>query len=247
MENLPPDHFAVSGAYTPHIHRDQYPAIDPTSPGLSQSGKIVILTGASAGIGARGFAPAFTKAKPKALILVGRDTAKLVATEQAIAEAAKAGNVEVISFGADVSSTADVDKLFDMVRSRFGHADVLVNNAGVMSTAALAPVGDVQDVDAWWRDFQTNVRGTFLMTRGFLNLLGHDKPGVVISMLSSVSAVATPALSAYGGSKLAVARISEIVSMEYPQVTAVCLQPGVVKTDAIIGKKKHAIPAFLSS
>jgi len=241
MENLPPDHFAVTGAYTPHIHRDQYPAIDPTSPALRQSGKVVIVTGASAGIGARGFAPAFAKAAPKALILVGRDAAQLAATEKAVAETAKAGAVEAVSFGADVSNAADVDRLYDMVRARFGRADVLVNNAGVMSTAAIAPLGDVADVDAWWRDFQVNVRGTFLMTRGFLKLLGHETPGVVISMLSGVSGAAAPAMSAYGGSKLAVARISETVSVEYPQVTAVCLQPGVVKTDAVIGRHSFAV------
>lgn len=54
MDQLPVDFFATSGAYTPHVHRDQYPAIDPTSSALSQAGKVIIITGASAGIGARG-------------------------------------------------------------------------------------------------------------------------------------------------------------------------------------------------
>jgi NAD(P)-dependent dehydrogenase (short-subunit alcohol dehydrogenase family) len=236
MENLPPDFWATSGSYTPHIHRDQYPAIDPRSPALSQSGKVVIITGASAGIGSRGYAPAFAKAKPKALILVARDTKKLSVTEKLVIDAVGEGNVEVVCFGADVSNPADVDRLYDMMKSKFGHADVLVNNAGVMSTSGIAPIGDVQDVDAWWRDYEVNVRGTFLMTRGFLKLLGHERKGTVISMISAITASASPAMSAYGGSKLAVARISENVAVEYPNVTSMCLQPGVVKTDAVIGK-----------
>lgn len=241
MENLPPDHFATTGAYTPHIHRDQYPAVDPKSPTLSQSGKVIIITGASAGIGSRGFAPAFAKAKPKALILVARDAKKLSVTEKLVIDAAGKGSVEVVCFGADVSKPADVERLYEMVKSKYGHADVLVNNAGVMSTACIAPIGDVQDIDAWWWDYEVNVRGTFLMTRGFLNLLGHERKGTVISMISSIVASAVPAMSAYAGSKLAVARISENVAVEYPSVTSVCLQPGVVKTDAVIGKLLESI------
>lgn len=238
MENLPQDYWATSGAYTPHVHRDQYPAIDPTSPALSQSGKVVIISGASAGIGGRGFAPAFAKAKPKALILVARDATKLAVTEKSVKEVTGGGNVEVVCFGADVSKPTDVDKLYDMVKEKFGRAEVLVNNAGVMTVGAIAPIGDVADVDSWWQDYEVNVRGTFLMTRGFLKLLGHERKGTVISMISSLAGGASPAMSAYGGSKLAVARISENVAVEYPDVTAVCLQPGVVKTDAVIGKMR---------
>jgi NAD(P)-dependent dehydrogenase (short-subunit alcohol dehydrogenase family) len=239
MENLPPDHWATSGAYTPRVHRDQYPAIDPTSPALSQAEKVVIITGASAGIGSRGFAPAFAKAKPKALILVARDAKKLRDTETLVKEAAGDSDTEVICFGADIGKVADVDKLYAMVKEQFGHADVLINNAGTMNTAAIAPIGDVADPDAWWSDWEVNVHGTFLATRGFLNLLGHERKGTVVSMVSALVAGATPAMSAYGGSKFAVARISENVAVEYPNVTAICLQPGVVKTDAVIGTSPY--------
>jgi hypothetical protein len=53
MENLPVDHFVKAQQFTPSTHRDLYPAIDPKQPSLSQKGKVVIITGASQGLGAK--------------------------------------------------------------------------------------------------------------------------------------------------------------------------------------------------
>jgi len=53
MENLPPDHFTKAQQFVPTAHRDVYSAVDPTQPSLSQKGKVVIITGASQGLGAR--------------------------------------------------------------------------------------------------------------------------------------------------------------------------------------------------
>jgi hypothetical protein len=52
MENLPKDYFVTSTQFTPHVYQDVYPGIDPTRPELSLAGKVVIITGASKGIGA---------------------------------------------------------------------------------------------------------------------------------------------------------------------------------------------------
>lgn len=128
MENLPVDYFTNSSAYTPHVHRDVYPAIDPAAPQNSQAGKVVIITGASAGIGARGFTPAFARANAKALVLVARSQDKLDATA---AEVKKINpKVEVITSVAHINSEADVTKFYETVKEKFGHADVLINNAG---------------------------------------------------------------------------------------------------------------------
>ena len=53
MENLPADHFVKAHQFVPNVHRDIYPAIDPAQASLSQHGKVVIITGASQGLGAR--------------------------------------------------------------------------------------------------------------------------------------------------------------------------------------------------
>ena len=53
MESLPVDYFVTSMQFTKHVSREQYPSIDPKSPELSLAGKVVIITGASKGIGAK--------------------------------------------------------------------------------------------------------------------------------------------------------------------------------------------------
>src|SRR6266496_4541655 len=53
MENLPRDYFVTSHQFTSTTYRDLYPAIDPTLPSNSQEGKVIVITGASRGLGAR--------------------------------------------------------------------------------------------------------------------------------------------------------------------------------------------------
>lgn len=230
MENLPTDIFVTSAAYTPTVYRDQYPSIDPTKPALSQAGKVVIITGASSGIGARGFAPAFAKAGPKAMFLVGRNLQRLRATQEMVR--AINPNVEYISVPTDLSNLASVDALFGIVKSRYGHADVLVNNAGTFAQGDL--LGNV-DPRAWWSDFEVNVKGTFLATRGFLSLLGTEREGSIVTLAPSAATSVFPGMSAYSISKMGALKVAEYVAVEYPNVTSVTLQPGIVLTDMVIG------------
>lgn len=230
MEDLPTDFFVTTSAYTPTVHRDQYPAIDPKNSGSSQAGKVIIITGASSGIGARGFAPAFAKAGPKAIVLVGRNTRRLRATEEAVR--AINPSVDYISVPTDLTDPASVDSLFRLVRSRYGHADVLVNNAGTFSQSDV--LGKV-DPNTWWSDFEVNVKGTFLATTGFLSLLGFQRRGKIITLSTSGATAVFPGLSAYSISKLAALRIAEYVAAEYPNVTSIALQPGTVMTEMVIG------------
>ena len=231
MENLPTDFFVTSSAYTPTVYRDQYPSIDPTSPALSQAGKVIIITGASDGIGARGFAPAFAKASPRAIVLVGRNASKLAATEANLNRVNKA--VEYLSVPTDISNQGSVDALFQIVQARYGHADVLVNNAGV--NLAQGPLGKA-DVNSWWNDFEVNVKGTFLVTRGFLSLLGTEKQGTIVNLSTGIATAVFPTFSSYSITKLAALKLAEYTAAEYPNVNAVSLQPGIVDTDMVFGK-----------
>ena len=236
MEDLPTDFFVTTSAYTANLYRSQYAAIDPSQPSLSQAGKVVIITGASSGIGARGLAPAFAQAGPRAMVLVGRNINRLHATEAALRRINP--RVEYISASTDITDQAAVTNLFTFVRNRYGHADVLVNNAGVMSRPRECLVAAVIDPAAWWADFEVNVKGTFLMTNAFLSLLPPDvqpRP-TVITLTASVASSLYPGWSSYSISKLAAWRIADYVATECPHVTSVALQPGLVLTDTVLGK-----------
>jgi NAD(P)-dependent dehydrogenase (short-subunit alcohol dehydrogenase family) len=79
-----------------------------------------------------------------------------------------------------------------------------------------------------------NVKGTFLVTQGFIQALPSDTHASVVSLTTGASYTVIPGISAYSISKLAVLQLSAYVAAENPQITAVALHPGVVDTEMTI-------------
>lgn len=140
--------FHSSQQFTPHNRTAPYPSIDPTNPANSLVGKVAIITGASRGLGAQGLVPIFAKAGLKGLVLVATNAEKLKSVESSVKE--KHPQIETLVVATDVSDSASVDALFAQVRAKFGHADILVNNAAVISGG-----GDIHEEDPskWWKNF----------------------------------------------------------------------------------------------
>lgn len=190
-------------------------------------------------------------------MLVGRDARKLQATEDSLRKISgggvgdtSTGTVECVSVPTDVADPRSVEKLFQVVKDRYGHADVLVNNAGVFSSTG--PIASV-DPSEWWRDFEVNVKRMFLVTRAFLRLLkgptgtgaGTEsrKKAWIVTMATGMATTGVFAgMSSYSISKLAALKVGEYVAAEYPNVSIVVLQPGVVMTDMVLeGFKRFAL------
>ncbi|PVH71991.1 NAD(P)-binding protein [Cadophora sp. DSE1049] len=226
MENLPVDFFVTSQAFTKSTSRDVYPAIDPTSSSNSQAGKVIVITGASKGLGRIAFAASFARASPKAIVLVARTAESLTAAAKEIHNINS--NIEVLTVPTDLLSPESVSALWEKVKAKFRHADVLVNNAGT-----LAGGGALSDANpgAWWSDFEVNGRGTFLITQGFLQLLGKEKKGSVINLTTGAAVSTFPGISSYAISKLIHIQLAAYIAVENPNVTAVALHPGTVHTD----------------
>lgn len=197
-------------------------------------GKRVLVTGASSGIGlvaARRLAE-----KGAEVILVCRDRERGEAARQAVA-AARGGPMPFLLV-ADLSSQHAVRGLADEVKGRFGHLDVLLNNAGaVFARRALS-------VDGIERTFATNHLAPFLLTLLLLGLLRAAPAGRVVTVASRVHAASLDfdnlqgergyrAMRAYGQSKLEnVVFTYELARrLEGGTVTANCLAPGLVATN----------------
>ncbi|KAH6670068.1 putative oxidoreductase ucpA [Halenospora varia] len=223
-EQVDPAFYVKKFQFTKTTYRDVYPAIDPTSPTNSQAGKVVVITGASKGIGRMGFAKQFAKAGAKGLVLVARGADALEEVKKEVLGINP--NVEVLTVSADLKSAESVAALWEKVKEKFGKADVLVNNAGSLKAGTIVDT----PVDVWWNDFETNIRGAFLQTQGFLKLLGREDKGTIINLTSALAIMTAPGLSSYGMSKMAVIQIQAFVAAENPNVTAVALSPGTVLT-----------------
>ncbi|KAH6628110.1 hypothetical protein F5144DRAFT_549462 [Chaetomium tenue] len=227
MENLPKDHFVTSLQFTKNVYQDVYPSIDPTEPELSLAGKVVIITGASRGIGAKGIAPAFAKAGAKAIVLVATNAEKLATVEADIK--AINPNVQLLSVATNIADASSVANLFATVKTNFGHADILVNNAGVSNSNG---VFHEQDVDEWWSNFEVNTKGTFLLAQSLITSLPTPTtPATIINLTTAASWVVLPFMAGYSTSKLASQQLIAHIAAGYPHVTAVSLHPGLVDTD----------------
>ena len=78
------------------------------------------------------------------------------------------------------------------------------------------------------------MRGTFLVSQGFLKLLGKEKKGAIISLTTFAAHKPFPALSGYSISKLASTQLQAFIALENPNVTSVAVHPGLILTDATL-------------
>ncbi len=133
-------------------------------------GKVVLLTGATGGIG-QGIAEAFA-AEGARLILTGRNQEKL----QALANKLSA-LTDVLAVVTDVTDETQVQAAFRQAIERFQRLDILVNNAGVFDGGPL----DELSLAAWEKVLAVNLRGPFLCTREALRIMKPQRSGRIIS------------------------------------------------------------------
>jgi 3-oxoacyl-[acyl-carrier protein] reductase len=165
--------------------------------------KVVLVTGASRGIGAE---VATRLATAGAKVIINYAGGKEAADETVNAITSKGG--EAIALQADVSNAAEVAAMFDAAIAHFGKIDVVVNNAGIMITKLLK---DTTDED-FTRQFDINVRGTFNTMREAATKLAND--GSIINFSSTTTRVMMPTYGTYVASKAAVEQLTRVFSKE---------------------------------
>jgi len=162
--------------------------------------KVVIVTGASEGIG-RAIAERLAKEGAK-LALVARSQDKLQGLAQAVGGEA---------FVCDIRNHAQVKKTVEAVVAKFGRIDVLVNNAGIwQKTGQLdeLPDGVVDDVIA------TNLSGTIYMTKCVLPHLRREEETAIIQIVSKSGIVAQEGQSIYTATKYGVKGFTDVLRVD---------------------------------
>ncbi len=187
----------------------------------TKRGPVVLITGASQGIG-EALAKVFAREVPGVrLALVARQERKLAAVARAC-RTAGAASAEV--FVGDVSDEAAVAAMAGAVRGRFGAVDVLINNAGVFTAA---PFGR-ETVAQFDRIVAANLRSAFLVTREFLPAMLERKRGDVFFMSSIAGLGAYPNAAAYCAAKFGVTGLAQVLRAETKGtgVRVCCVHPG---------------------
>jgi len=189
-------------------------------------GKVVLVTGGSRGIG-------------RALVLAASAAGANVAfcartvgaaADEVVREAEILGGAgSLLAITADVADESDVEALFEAVIDRFGHVDVVINNAGINRDALLVQTS-VEDFD---EVIATNLTGTFLVCRQAVQeFLAQGEGGRIVS-ISSISQHGATSQAAYAASKGGLLGLTRTIAKEYghKNVVANLVTVGYVETD----------------
>ena len=173
------------------------------------SGKVIVITGASSGIGlasARLFATRGNK-----LVMAARRLALLERlAAEILADPATSPETEILTVRTDVSVEADCRAMVEAALARFGGIDILVNNAGVSMRALFR---DVQ-LDVLRTLMDVNFWGTVYCTRYALPSI-LERKGSVVGVVSTAGYAGLPARSGYSSSKFAVRGFLETIRIEH--------------------------------
>lgn len=186
-------------------------------------GKVAVVTGASKGIGA---AIAKHLALEGAAVVVNYSSSKSGADKVVNDIAAKGGRAVAVQ--ANVSSEADIKRLFAETKKAFGKADILVNNAGVYEFGSL----DQITPEHYHKNFDTNVLGLLLTSKEAASQFG-DAGGSIINISSVVATYTPPGAAVYSATKAAVDAITLSLSKELgpKKIRVNSVNPGMVETE----------------
>lgn len=185
-------------------------------------GKIVLITGASSGIGE---ATARLLAAKGATVVLG--ARRLERLEQLAASITEAGG-RAACRALDVTNCDDTQAFVDFAEQRFGRIDVIINNAGVMPLSRL----DALKVEEWNRMIDVNIRGVLHGIAAGLPLMQRQRSGQFINIASIGAYAVSPTAAVYCATKYAVRAISEGLRQEVGgDIRVTLVSPGVTESE----------------
>ncbi len=187
--------------------------------------KVVMISGASSGIGAA-TARAFA-AEGAHLALCARRTDRLDALGP---ELLNAGAGPVLTYPVDVRDVAEIDSFVQATMEEFGRIDILVNNAGL--ARRMDPIASA-DEDAWNEMIDTNIKGLLAITRRVVPIMREQDGGHVINLGSTAGHSVYEGGSVYCATKHAVIAITETLRLEVAdrRIRVTAISPGLVETE----------------
>lgn len=201
---------------------------------VSFQNKVVVVTGASSGIGAASCAE-FAK-RGATVVLVARRREKLEALQASL------GGATSMIVQCDVSKREQAEEMCAKVIERFGRVDVLVNNAGF---AVYGAVSDLT-VDEIESQMATNYLGMVYCTKGFLPKMLEQKSGHIVNVASVAASFGLPGIASYCASKFAMLGFSEGLSHELrgTGVGVTVVSPIMVRTSFFDHRSFGSMPKY---
>ncbi len=197
------------------------------------AGKVAVVTGASAGIGA-GICDSLGQAG--ADVLVGYNSS--AESAEGVAARLREHGVRAVTQRCDVRDYDQVQGLFDAAVRQLGRVDILVNNSGITEPAPLLEMTPQE----WDRTLDINLRGAFFCTqRAAREMVGQGGGGKIVNLSSVHSFAATPRYAHYEASKGGINMLTKACAMELAPYD---IQVNAVAPGAIEVARFHDIPRY---
>lgn len=205
---------------------------------MSVKDKVVVITGASSGIGA---------ATAKRLAAGGAKLVLIARHEEALDKLkSEMPDTDILTFATDVTDYVGLQKAIDIAKSRFGRIDVLFNNAGIMP---LSPLSEGRH-DDWQKLVDVNIMGVLNGIAAVLPIMHKQGAGHILATSSTAGHKVFPTFAVYSGTKFAVRAIMDGLRQEEAanHIKSTVITPGTVTTNlykTIPGKDAQASEASL--
>ncbi len=187
----------------------------------SISEKVILITGASSGIGA---ALARELGSAGARLMIGaRRTDRLAVLKQEV----EAAGGTIAMRALDVTRRQDMEDFVRAALDAYGRVDVIVNNAGVMPLSLM----NALKVEEWDRMIDVNIRGVLHGIAAVLPVMNAQGGGQIINVSSIGGLYVVPTAAVYCATKYAVRAISDGLRQENRQIRVTCVYPGVVESE----------------
>lgn len=183
--------------------------------------KVVLLTGASSGIG---------EATARHLVAAGHRLvvgARRLDRLQRLCDELRAQGGVIDCLEIDVTRLEDVQRMARFAQEKHGRVDVIVNNAGVMPLSPLAAL----KVDEWNRMIDVNVRGVLHGIAAALPIMQAQGRGQIVNVASIGAHAVSPTAAVYCATKYAVRAISDGLRQETDSIRVTVVSPGVVESE----------------
>src|SRR6476661_10488647 len=186
--------------------------------------KVVVITGASSGIGE---ATAVMLAERGAKVVLG---ARGLDRLQSLARRIEKAGGEVAYAQTDVRKREDLTSLVNLACERYGQLDVLINNAGI---GPISPLDDLR-VEDWENMIDINIKGVLYGIAAALPVFRKQGFGHFVNTASTAGIIVNPNMAVYAGTKFAVRAISEGLRQEAgDKLRVTIISPGFVRTEFV--------------